>query len=48
MKTNGETKFSYFLVGLGLGAIGGLISAFSRAKTPGICFASAAQEALSI
>jgi len=27
MKTNGETKFPYFLVGLGLGAIGGLISA---------------------
>ncbi len=27
MKTNGETKIPYFLVGLGLGAIGGVISA---------------------
>jgi gas vesicle protein len=27
MKTNVETKFSYFLVGLGLGAIGGLMAA---------------------
>jgi gas vesicle protein len=32
MKTNGETKFSYFLVGLGLGAIGGLISALLARK----------------
>jgi len=27
MTTNGESKFSYLLIGLGLGAIGGLISA---------------------
>jgi len=27
MATNGESKFSYLLIGLGLGAIGGLISA---------------------
>jgi gas vesicle protein len=27
MKTNVETKFSYFLVGLGLGAMGGLMAA---------------------
>ena len=32
MKTNGETKFPYFLVGLGLGAIGGLISALLARK----------------
>ncbi|HME60616.1 MAG TPA: hypothetical protein VKH62_05155 [Candidatus Binatia bacterium] len=32
MKTNGETKFSYFLVGLGLGAIGGLISGLLARK----------------
>ena len=27
MTTNGESKFSYLLIGLGLGAIGGLIAA---------------------
>ena len=27
MKSNGESSFPYFLVGLGLGAIGGLMSA---------------------
>jgi gas vesicle protein len=32
MKTNGETRFSYFLVGLGLGAIGGLMSALLARK----------------
>jgi len=32
MKTNGEIKFSYFLVGLGLGAIGGLMSALLARK----------------
>jgi hypothetical protein len=32
MKTTGETKFSYFLVGLGLGAIGGVVSAFLGRK----------------
>jgi gas vesicle protein len=32
MKTNGEPKFSYFLVGLGLGAIGGLASALLARK----------------
>lgn len=32
MKTNGEPKFSYFLVGLGLGAIGGLVSALLARK----------------
>ena len=32
MKTNGETKFSYFLVGLGLGAVGGLMSALLARK----------------
>ncbi len=32
MKTNGETKFSYFLAGLGLGAIGGLISGLLARK----------------
>ena len=34
MTTNGESKFSYLLIGLGLGAIGGLISAvFARKDT---------------
>jgi len=32
MKTNGETKLPYFLVGLGLGAVGGLLSAFLARK----------------
>jgi gas vesicle protein len=32
MKTNGETRFSYFLVGLRLGAIGGLMSALLARK----------------
>ena len=32
MKTNGETRLSYFLVGLGLGAIGGLMSALLARK----------------
>ena len=32
MKTTGETKFSYFLVGLCLGAIGGVVSAFLGRK----------------
>ena len=32
MKTTSETKFSYFLVGLGLGAIGGLISGLLARK----------------
>ena len=27
MKTNGESKFSYLLIGLGLGTIGGLMAA---------------------
>jgi gas vesicle protein len=27
MRTNGESKFSYLLIGLGLGAIGGLMAA---------------------
>jgi gas vesicle protein len=34
MKTNGESKFSYLLIGLGLGAIGGLMTAlFARKET---------------
>ncbi len=32
MTTNGESKFPYFLVGLGLGAIGGLMSALLARK----------------
>jgi|GEM_PF-1367247 len=32
MRTNVETKFSYFLVGLCLGAVGGLISALLARK----------------
>jgi hypothetical protein len=32
MKTNGETRFPYFLVGLALGAIGGLMSAILARK----------------
>ena len=32
MKTNGESKFSYLLIGLGLGAIGGLMSALLARK----------------
>jgi hypothetical protein len=32
MTTNGESKFSYLLIGLGLGAIGGLISAVLARK----------------
>jgi gas vesicle protein len=32
MKTNGETNFSYFLVGLAVGAVGGLISAVLARK----------------
>jgi gas vesicle protein len=34
MTTNGEAKFSYLLVGLGLGAIGGFMAAiFARKET---------------
>jgi len=34
MTTNGESKFSHLLIGLGLGAIGGLIAAiFARKET---------------
>jgi gas vesicle protein len=34
MTTNGESKFSYLLIGLGLGAIGGLIAAIlTRTET---------------
>jgi gas vesicle protein len=34
MKTNGESKFSYLLIGLGVGAIGGLMTAlFARKET---------------
>jgi gas vesicle protein len=32
MTTNGESKFSYLLIGLGLGVIGGLISAVLARK----------------
>lgn len=32
MATNGESKFSYLLVGLGLGAIGGLMAAILARK----------------
>jgi gas vesicle protein len=32
MTTNGESKFSYLLVGLGLGAIGGLMAAILARK----------------
>ena len=32
MTTNGESKFSYLLIGLGLGAIGGLLSALLGRK----------------
>jgi gas vesicle protein len=32
MKTNGESNFSYLLIGLGLGAIGGLTAAFLARK----------------
>jgi gas vesicle protein len=32
MTTNGESKFSYLLIGLGLGAIGGLIAAILAHK----------------
>ena len=32
MKTNGESKFSYLLIGLGLTAIGGLIAALLARK----------------
>jgi gas vesicle protein len=34
MRTDGESKFSYLLIGLGLGAIGGVASAlFARKET---------------
>ena len=32
MRTNGESKFSFLLVGLGLGAIGGLTAALLARK----------------
>jgi hypothetical protein len=32
MTTNGDSKFSYLLIGLGLGAIGGLVSALLARK----------------
>jgi gas vesicle protein len=32
MKTNGESNFCYLLIGLGLGAIGGLTAAFLARK----------------
>ena len=32
MTTNGESKFSYLLVGLGLGAVGGLMAAVLARK----------------
>ena len=32
MKTNGQTQLSYFLVGLGLGAIGGFMAALLANK----------------
>ena len=32
MRTNDETKFSYLIVGLGLGAIGGLVAAILARK----------------
>ena len=32
MRTNGEAKFSYLLVGLGVGAIGGLMAAILARK----------------
>jgi gas vesicle protein len=32
METNGESKFSYLLIGLGLGAIGGLMAALLARK----------------
>jgi len=32
MTTNGESKFSYLLVGLGLGAVGGLMAAILARK----------------
>ena len=32
MKTNGESNFSYLLIGLGLGAIGGLMAALLARK----------------
>ena len=32
MKTNGESKFSFLLIGLGLGAIGGLMAALLARK----------------
>ena len=32
MRTNGESKFSFLLVGLGLGAIGGLMAALLARK----------------
>ncbi len=32
MTTNGESKFSYLLIGLGLGAIGGLMAAILARK----------------
>ena len=32
MRTNGESKFSFLLIGLGLGAIGGLMAALLARK----------------
>jgi gas vesicle protein len=32
MRTNGESKFSFLLIGLGLGAIGGLLAALLARK----------------
>jgi gas vesicle protein len=32
MTTNGESKFSYLLIGLGLGAVGGLMAAMLAGK----------------
>jgi hypothetical protein len=42
MRTNGESKFSFLLIGLGLGAIGGLMAALLAQRNAGL--ASRAQQ----
>jgi hypothetical protein len=45
MRTNDESKFSFLLIGLGLGAIGGLMAALLARKE---CLPSAAGMLLTI
>ena len=44
MRTNDESKFSFLLIGLGLGAIGGLMAALLARKETRDLLARAQQE----